>query len=166
MPFGFKNFPAIFQRIISSILKKYNLTEYAHNYIDGILIHSKSFDEHLIHIEKVLKAFQIENIKLKLSKCSFVKREVKYLGHKLSHNQVIPLNDNLESIMRFPTPKTVKNVQQFLGKINFYHKFIPSAAKLLFPLYNLLKKDTKFEWNENCQNAFDQIKEYLCSEPI
>lgn len=166
MPFGFRNSPAIFQRVIYAILKKHNLTEFAHNYIDDILIHSKSFDEHLTHLEKVLKAMQIENIKLKLSKCKFAEKEVKYLGHKISLNKVIPLNDNTASIAKFSAPKTVKQVQQLLGKINFYHKYIPSAAKMLSPLYNLLKKDTQFKWDDSCQKAFDKIKEYLMSEPI
>ena len=80
--------PAIFQRVIYAILKKHNLTEFAHNYIDDILIHSKSFDEHLVHLEKVPKAMQTENIKLKLSKCKFAEKEVKYLGHKISLNKL------------------------------------------------------------------------------
>ena len=166
MPFGFRNSPAIFQRIIFTILKKHNLTEFTLNYIDDILIHSKSFDEHILHIEKVMQAFRIENVKLKLSKCYFSKKEVNYLGHKLSKNKHTPLNDNVIAIKSFPVPKTVKNVREFLGKINYYHKYISNAAKLLSPLYNLLKKNSKFEWNESCQNAFNQVKDYLCKEPI
>ena len=95
MPFGFRNAPAIFQRVVYTILRKYKLEKFAHNYIDDILIHSKSYEEHINHIQLVLKALEQENIKLKLSKCYFAKPEVKYLGHIISHNQIKPTNSNI-----------------------------------------------------------------------
>jgi hypothetical protein len=91
-----------------------------------------------------------ENVKLKLSKCSFAQKSVRYLGHILSENKILPLNDNLKSIKEYPNPKNVKMVQQFLGKVNYYYKFIPNATKLLNPLYKLLSKDNKFLWTEEC----------------
>jgi hypothetical protein len=166
MPFGFRSSPQIFQRIIHTILKKHNLSNFSVNYLDDILIYSKSFDEHISHIENVLKALITENVKLKLSKCSFAQKSVKYLGHIISENKIIPLNDNLKSIKEYPNPKNVKMVQQFLGKVNYYYKFIPNATKLLNPLYKLLSKDTKFLWTDECQKSFDTIKQYLISSPI
>ncbi len=166
LPFGYRNSPMIFQRIIRTVLKKHNLLNFSDNYLDDIMIHSKTFDEHLLHIEKVLKALISENIKLKLSKCSFAQKTVKYLGHIISKNKIKPLNDNLISIKEFPTPKNVKNIQQFLGKVNYYHRFIPNTTKFLNPLYILLQKDNKFLWNDECQKSFDSIKTYLTSAPI
>ncbi|RWS01610.1 Retrotransposable element Tf2 protein type 1-like protein [Dinothrombium tinctorium] len=166
MPFGFRNAPSIFQRIIYSILKKHNLTKFAHNYLDDILIHSKSFKEHIKHIKLVLSALLKENVKLKLSKCDFAKSKVEYLGHIISENRISPLNDNLISIKEFPRPISIKSVQQFLGKVNYYHKFIPNAPKLLAPLYKLLKKNEQFKWCDNCENSFNLIKDYLISSPI
>jgi hypothetical protein len=144
MPFGYRNSPSVFQRIIRNILKKHNLIAFSDNYLDDILIYSKSFKEHLKHIELILKALIEENIKLKLSKCSFSQKIVKYLGHIISKNKLRPLSDNINAIKDFPTPQTVKNIQQFLGKVNYYHKFIPNAPKLLNPLYQLLQKNSKF----------------------
>ncbi len=166
MPFGFRNSPAIFQRIIRNILKKHNLTSFADNYLDDILIHSKKFEEHLICIEKVLKALIAENIKLKLSKCSFSRKQVKYLGHIVSKNTIRPLSDNIKSIQNFPIPSHVKNVQQFLGKVNYYHRFIPNAPKLLNPLYKLIKKGSKFIWTKECNDSFNAIKCFLTSSPV
>ena len=166
MPYGYKNSPSTFQRIIHIILQKHNLNSFAHNYLDDILIHSKTFDEHLYYIEKVFKAFLYENIKLKLSKCNFADSKVKFFGHIISHNKISPLNDNVIAIKDFPTPNSIKSLQQFLGKVNYYHKYIPSAAKLLNPLYNLLKKNVKFIWDEKCENAFQTVKNFLISEPI
>lgn len=166
LPFGFKNASAIFQRIIYNILYKHDLTKFCHNYLDDIMIHSKDFETHIKHVELVLIALQKENIKLKLSKCKFFQTEVCFLGHKISLNSVKPLHDNIKAITDFPIPKTVKQLQEFLGKVNYYHKFIENAPKILAPLYALLKKETKFDWSAACQKSFDAIKHYLTTEPI
>ncbi len=81
MPFYYRSSPQIFQRIIYTILKKHNLTSFSSNYLNDILIYSKNFDEYVSHIEMVLKTLMHENVKLKLSKCSFAQKSVKYLGH-------------------------------------------------------------------------------------
>ena len=165
MPFGFRNSPAIFQRIIYTILRKHKL-DFAHNYLDDILIHSKTLEEHLRHVESFLEAVIAEGIKLKLSKCHLAKTEVTYLGHRLMPGKIKPLIDNTQSIREFPIPNSVKKLQSFLGKINYYRKFIPNAAKFLRPLYDLLLKDKKFIWTDECQNTFENAKSLLCSEPI
>ena len=94
------------------------------------------------------------------------KKKVKYLGHVLEGNTVKPMNDNLIAIRDFPIPKNKKNIRQLLGKINFYHKYIKDAVKILEPFHNLLRKNIEFEWSDQCQKSFDKIKEYLTSEPI
>ena len=116
MPFGFRNSPAIFQRIIYNILQKHNLTNFTKNYLNDILIYSKTKQEHLKHLELVFEAFKQENIKLKLSKCQFLRASVEYLGFRLEENKISPLHDNTASIKNFPTPTNIKNIQQFLGK--------------------------------------------------
>lgn len=166
LPFGLKTSPAIFQRILSNILRKYKLTDFAVNYIDDILIFSKSFSEHITHLTKILEAIMKEGFRLKLTKCTFAENSVKYLGHIIQNNTVRPVKDNLRSIRDFPVPKTQKNIRQFLGKINFYHEYIPKSAVILEPLHNLLRKGQGFIWSEECQKSFDKIKDLLCSEPI
>ena len=166
LPFGFKNSPQIFQRIIQNILKKHNLFRFARNYLDDILIFTRSYQEHLVHIELVLKAFIKENIKLKLSKCQFAQSSVKYLGHNIAKNKYSPINDNLISLKNIPKPKCLKDLEKFLGKVCYYYKFIPNAFKILKPLYDLKKKDVKFIWCSKCDNAFETIIKYLCSVPV
>lgn len=166
MPFGLKTSPAIFQRILSGIIRRHNLTEFCSNYIDDILIFSKSFDEHLFHIERLIKAIISEGFKLKFIKCNFAQHSVRYLGHVISKNTVRPLSDNLVAIGKFPTPTTRKNIRQFLGKINFYHKYIPNAARILDVFHNLLRKDVPFIWTPLCQTTLEKIKSYLTSSPI
>jgi len=104
LPFGLKTSPAIFQRILSNIIRRNNLNTFCINYIDDILIFSKSFEEHMEHLEKLLKAINKEGFRLKFTKCNFAKNEVKYLGHVISKNTVRPLRDNLKSIKEFPIP--------------------------------------------------------------
>lgn len=166
LPFGLKTSPAIFQRILSNILRNNNLKDFTENYIDDILIFSQSFEEHIDHIEKVLKAIIKEGFRLKFKKCTFAATSVKYLGHIIGNNTVKPLRDNIISIRNFPTPKTQKNIRQFLGKINFYHEYIPNSSILLDPLHRLLRKDTKFIWSEECEKSFSNIKNILCSQPV
>jgi len=118
LPFGLKTAPTIFQRILSNIIRKYKLSDFAVNYINDILIFSKSFDEHILHLSKLLEAILTEGFKLKFAKCNFAESSVKYLGHIIENNSIRPLKDYLIAVKNFPVPETRKNVRQFLGKIN------------------------------------------------
>jgi hypothetical protein len=166
MPFGLKNAPAIFQRILSGIIRRNNLSEFSINYLDDILIFSRTFEEHMKHLELLVEAIIREGFRLKFVKCNFATNSVHYLGHIISKNSIRPLNDNLISIKNFPVPQNRKNVRQFLGKINFYHKFISNAASILDVFHNLLRKNVPFVWTTECQNTFEQIKKYLTSSPV
>lgn len=166
LPYGLKTSPAVFQRTLANIIRRNNLQDFCANYIDDILIFSKNFEEHLEHLKKVIQVIKQEGFLLKLSKCEFAKDSVKYLGHIIGNNIIKPHQDNLISIKEFPKPKNRKNVRQFLGKINFYHKYIPNSVKLLEPLHSLLKINTQFQWTEKHDETFKEIKEYLCKAPI
>lgn len=166
LPFGYRNAAPIFQRILSNIIKRRGLSKFCINFMDDIIIFSKTFKEHLIHIEKFLEAVQEEGFKLKLVKCKFAQKSVKYLGHVISKNQVKPLQDNLIAIKEFGAPKNKMQVRQFLGKVNYFHKYIENCAMKLEPLHNLLRKGVDFVWSTECENSFNDIKNELCSEPI
>lgn len=165
LPFGLKTSSGIFQRILRNCLKKNGLDDFCVNYIDDILVFSKTFDEHLEHLGQLLDAVYQEGFKLSLSKCNFAKNKVKYLGHIIENNATRPIFDNVKPLRDFPTPKNQKNVRQFLGKVNFYHSYIQNSATILAPLHNLLKKNTPFNWNDSCEKSFRKIIEILCSEP-
>lgn len=166
LPFGLKISPAVFQRVLANTIRRCGLQNFCVNYIDDILIFSTNFDDHLSHIRKVMSAVNQEGFRLKLSKCEFAQNSVKYLGHILGNNTVRPHHDNLRSIKDFPTPQSKKNIRQFLGKINFYHKYIPDSTRLLEPLHNLLRDNTPFRWTDVQNRAFEEIKDYLCKSPV
>lgn len=166
LPFGLKTSPAIFQRILSNIIRKHELSNFAVNYIDDILVFSQTFEEHIAQLTKLLEAIMKEGFRLKLSKCTFALDTVQYLGHIIGHNSITPIKDNLIAIKDFPVPKNQKNVRQFLGKINFYNEYVPKISLILDPLHNLLRKNQKFIWSEKCQEAFEYMKKFLSSQPV
>lgn len=115
LPFGLKISPAIFQRILSNLIRKNNLDQFCINYIDDILVFSESFDEHLEHIEMVIKTILENGLKLELSKCNFARNSVKYLGHTIERNGVRPTKDNL-AIRDFARPTTKKECETAFEK--------------------------------------------------
>lgn len=151
---------------MSSIIRENNLDRFAVNYIDDILIYSKNYKDHIKHIELILKALHEQGFKLNRSKCIFAQCKIKYLGHEIGKNCVKSLNDNVIAIRNFPTPRTKKHIRQFLGKINFYQEYIPRSTIILEPFYNLLRKNIEFKWTKICQDNFEKIKDYLCSDPV
>ena len=165
LPFGLKTSPAIFQRILRNCLKRNGLDDFSVNYIDDILVFSKTFEEHLVHLEKLLDAVSKEGFRLSMAKCNFAKNRVKYLGHIIENNFTRPIYDNIKPVQDFPTPTNQTQVRQFLGKVNFYHSYIPNSASVLAPLHELLRKNVKFNWSDRCEKSFAFIKKCLTSEP-
>lgn len=166
LPFGLKNAPATFQRILSNIIRRNGLDEFCINYIDDILIFSQTWEDHLNHIDKFLQVTNAEGFKLKLVKCLFAAKSVKYLGHTISKNRVSPAQGNLVSIQNLQRPSDKTGVRSVLGSINFYLRYIENSSQKLEPLHRLLRKDVKFEWSDDCEKAFNMIKDYLCTAPI
>lgn len=166
LPFGLKNAPATFQRILSNIIRRNNLDDFAINYIDDVLIFSRTWEDHLSHIEKFLHAIYEEGFKLKFAKCLFAAKAVKYLGHTISKNTISPAQGNLVSIQNLQRPSDKSGVRSILGSINFFLRYIENSTQKLEPLHRLLRKDIKFEWSDDCEETFCLIKNYLCSKPI
>lgn len=148
------------------IIRKHKLGKFTVCYIDDILLFSGFFADHVRHLRQLFQAIKSEGLRLKFSKYTFAANSVKYLSHIIQNNSVRPLKDNLISIKNFPTPKTQKNVRQFLGKINFHHKYVPKIAIKLEPLHNPLRKGQTFNWTKACQESFDEMKQILCSQPV
>ena len=130
------------------------------------MVFSRTLEEHLRHIELVIKVPSREMFKLKFNKCKFAQLSVNYLGHTISHDCVKPLIDRVEAIQKFPRPTTTTAVRQFLGKLNYYHRYIEDCARKLAPLHRLLRTHSKFEWTEECDQVFNEMKTYLTREPI
>ena len=165
MSFGLKNAPRQFQRMMNKLLKEW-LYKFVNVYIDDIIIYSKTFEEHMKHVEMVLKRIQEANLMIKLKKCKWFEEETEYLGHKIGRGGIRPNPDNIEKIKNMKIPTNVKEVRAVLGLCSYYRKFIAGFSKIAKPLNELLKKDIKFEWTQKQQDAFEELKTKLISKPI
>ena len=165
MPFGLKNAPATFQRIIQKVLGEL-LYNGAINYLDDIIIYSETFEEHIQLLDKIFNKLKEYGIKLKQKKCSFAQTEVQYLGHIVSHNQVRPSLEKIAAINDFPVPNSVRSVKSFLGLAGYFRRFVKDFSRIARPLNQLTHKDTPFRWSEDCQQAFAALIKTLTSKPV
>ena len=133
-------------------------------YLDDILIASSSEQEHLQDIHAVCTRLQEFGLVIKLEKCLFGEKSLNFLGHQISQFGSIPLPDKVKTIEDFPKPSTVKGLQEYLGMINFYHRFLPHAALTLQPFYGALKKSQPrqvLKWTTDMDTAFVTSKTAL-----
>ena len=122
MPFGLRNAPATFQRIMDKLLKSHS--RFTQAYLDDVIVFSDTFEEHLQHVQTVMDALNEEGFLLRLSKCFFTMPEVEYLGHYVGRNGIRMNEKKLMEIRKYLVPKTVKEVQSFIGLTGYYRKFI------------------------------------------
>jgi len=123
-------------------------------------------ESHLEHLSKVFAILQENNLKINLEKCDFFKNEVTILGHRLSVNGLSSIPEKVKIIANWTPPKTITQLKSFLSAVGYYRKFIKNFSMISKPLYNLLKKDVPFVWNNNCTIAFESLKEKLITAPI
>ena len=135
-------------------------------YLDDIIIFSNDEEEHLEHLRIIFQHLKEAGLKLKRSKCDFIKRHIQYLGHLISQDGIQPLPEKLESIRDMPAPRNPKEIKQFLGLAGYYRKFVPRFSDLSRPLTWLTHKDVLFEWTKECQAVFQMLKDALCEHPI
>ena len=120
----------------------------------------------LTRVQKIFRTLEESGIKLNLSKCTFGEAEVKFLGHLVSIEGCKPDPKNVEAIKQMQSPSTVKGARRYLRMCSFYRKHIQNFAKLAAPLNNLTKKNTKFNWTEECQHSFTTLKQILSDAPV
>ena len=165
MPFGLCNAPAMFQRLMDLLLAGL-LWEACLVYIDDVIIMGNDFQSHLCNISAVLSRLQDGGLKIKPSKCHFFKKEVHFLGHVVSNHGISTDKSKTEKIAHWPTPTTQQQLQQFLGLASYYRRFIRDFACISRPLHRLTEKNAPFRWTEECDNAFNWLKQLLISAPI
>ena len=181
MPFGLCNAPATFQRLMELCMGDMNLRECL-VYLDDVIIFSTTFEEHIDRLQAVFTRLLDYNLKLKATKCEFMKSEVTYLGHIVSRDGIRTDPEKTAAIENWPEPKTVKDVRAFLGFTGYYRRFIKNYARIARPLNDLLvghstaknnraskrprAKKTPFVWTDAQQMAFKTLKEKLTNPPV
>lgn len=165
LPFGLMNAPVSFQMVMTQVLR--GLTwKFALVYVDDIIIFSPDFDTHLKHLSAVFDRLRGANLKLKPQKCHFAAKEVTYLGHVISKNGIQVNPAKTAVIQTFPVPKDQSEVRAFLGICNYYRRFVNGYANIAAPLNRLLQRDVQFVWTNDCDLAFQMLKQALISPPI
>jgi hypothetical protein len=166
MPFGLTNAPATFQRFMESVLRPH-LLKYCMVYIDDIIIYSKTAEEHLKHIEAVLKTLAKERVCIKLEKCQFFQVMLHFLGHIVSGNGIAPDPKKIKALNDWPVPKSLKELQSFVGLGNYYRRHVQMFADAIAPLTSITDKEPfESQWNAECDAAFMKAKEYLTSAEV
>ena len=180
MPFGLCNAPASFQRMMELCMGDRYLDSCL-VFLDDVIVFSKSFDEHLTRLDNVLKKLHEAGLKLKPSKCQFMKTSVKYLGHVISKDGIKTDGDKIECLKNWPAPTNVDQVRSFLGFAGYYRRFVKGYSRIVKPMTDLLagaelkkKKSGKrklvnkqqWRWKEDEENSFKEIIKKLCEAPV
>jgi len=165
MPFGLANAPSVFQRSMDKILKEVK-NKFALIYMDDILIPARTVDEGLERLEKVLKLINESGLTLKLSKCKFFCKNIDFLGFEISEDGIRPGALKTNAVSKFPIPKNVHEIRQFIGLASFYRRFVENFSTIARPLTNLLKNTSEWRWTNEQTEAFNQLKEKLCERPV
>ena len=165
LPFGLSGAPTTYQRVmnvvLSSVLGKHTLA-----YLDDVLVYSKTFEDHLVHLDETLTLLNNAGMKLNMEKCEIAKHKIRFLGFQVSAEGVVPDPEKVTSIQQMPAPANPKEVRRFLGATGFFRRHIPRYADVAAPLTRLTRKDVSFVWTSTEEAAFQTLKELLTSAPV
>ena len=163
MPFGMKNSPATFQRLVNSLIS--NLAG-CKAYIDDAIIFSEEWERHLQTIRNFFDRLSEAKLTVNLTKSEFCHANLTFLGHLVGQGLVKPVEAKVEAISDFPVPYGKRQLMRFLGMAGYYRKFCNNFSVIAEPLTNLLGKRVKFIWTDNCQKSFEKLKAILKSAPV
>ena len=160
MPFGLKNSAQAFQRLMDSV---FGNIPFVFVYLDDVLIASKDRRQHFEHLREVFALLEENGLAVNLKKCELGVDKLDFLGHHVTPEGILPMQDRVGPILDFPTPTRKDELQRFLGMMNYYNRFLPGGAGVLIPLHHAVgnkAKDKKavISWTTECQVAFDESK--------
>ena len=165
MPFGLTNAPAYFMSMMNKVFMEF-LDKFVVVFIDDILIYSKNEEEHKEHLRLVLEKLREHQLYAKFSKCEFWLKEVGFLGHVISGEGIAVDPSKVEAVTEWKAPTSVGEISSFLGLAGYYWRFIENFSKIAKPMTELLKKDTKFVWTDECEASFQELKKRLVTAPV
>lgn len=166
MPFGLRNAPATFQRLINNILREF-IGKICLVYLDDILVFSTSIEEHMESLSKVLKCLENANLKIQPDKCLFLSRETEFLGHIITPGGIKTNPKKIEAIDAIRLPTTQKQIKSFLGITGYYRRFIKDYSKVAYHLIKYLKKNARLNTRDpEYVKAFQKLKILLKNDPI
>ena len=165
MPFGLTNAPAAWQRFINEVLADL-IDVNVIIYLDDILIYSDDAESHTEHVREVLRRLRKHKLFANAQKCEWDVDTVEYLGYIISPDGLTMATEKVKTILDWPTPRKVKDIQSFLGFANFYRRFIYNYSDIVLPLNRLTRKGVEWNWTNDCQELFDALKHVFTNAPI
>lgn len=177
MPFGLCNAPSTFQRLMQQMFGDQQCQSLL-LYLDDIIVFSSTVTQHLQRLEVVLGRLQKEGLKVKLQKCAFFQKEVRYLGHIISSQGVSTDTSKIEAVAKWQRPRHVSELRSFLRFASYYRQFVEGFAKLAGPLHKLVAelagtrskrgsgRDLCAAWTSQCEQSFEALKAKLVSAPV
>ncbi|MBW0583168.1 hypothetical protein O181_122883 [Austropuccinia psidii MF-1] len=166
MPFGIKNAPAHFQRMMDTIFQEEILEGWMVVYIDDIIIYSETWEDQVQYIDRVLSKCTPINLKTSLKKCNFGQQELLALGNKVSGLSLTIDQNKVAAVLQKPVPKSIKEMQYFLGFASYYRSHIKNFAHITSSLYKLCSKDVVFEITKERRDAYERIKYEFTNAPM
>lgn len=165
MPFGLRNGPSIFQRITQGILSPY-LWIFCLVYIDDIVVYSKSYEDHIGHLDKVLTLIENSGLTLSPTKCHLFYGSVLLLGHKVSRLGLSTHLEKVRAVLDLAKPTKLAELQTFLGMAVYFSAFIPYYADICSPFFALLRKGARWRWDTELESAWKNLKLALQEAPV
>ncbi|RVW70601.1 Transposon Ty3-G Gag-Pol polyprotein [Vitis vinifera] len=165
MPFGLTNAPAAFMDMMNRIYRPY-LDHFVVVFVDDILIYSKSREEHGHHLHMALQKLRENQLYAKLEKCDFWLQEIQFLGHMVSQEGISVDPTKVEAVTKWERPKNVFEVRSFLGLAGYYRRFVENFSRIACPMTRLTRKGVNFDWNDRCEESFQELKRRLTTAPV
>ena len=165
MPFGLKNAGATYQRLVNRMLFK-QLGKTMEVYIDDMLVKSLQAKDHVSHLEECFAQLNSHNMKLNPTKCRFAVASGEFLGYLVTFRGIEANPKQINALIEMASPKNKREVQRLTGRVAALNRFISRSTDKCLPFYDVLRGNKKFEWSEECENTFQQLKRYLASPPV
>lgn len=162
---GLRNSPATFCAVINKVLSRLLWQKGLYAFVDDVLTATPSWNSHMEILQLMFNRFRDQNIKLKLEKAFFGRRNIKYVGHIISAEGIKPDKEKVDAILKMMAPRNVKEMQVFLGMVNYYSKFIRSFTTIARPQQRLVTQE-KYVWSKECEIAFNEVKKKLASAEL
>ena len=156
MFFELTNSPATLQAMINDLLRDLVVEKKVAVFIDDVMVATETEEEHDEIVEEVLRRLEENNLFVKPEKCVWKVREVGFLGMIIGKDRVRMEKKKVQGVIEWPVPRSVKDVQKFLGLANYYRQFVKDFAKIAKPLHEMTRKETKWNWGERQQKAFEE----------
>ena len=166
VPFGLCNSPAVFQRFVNSVFQDLIRKDIVLPYMDDLIIPAKDEKSAIQRLQEVFQKASEYGLTINMKKCQFIKRSVEFLGHRIEDGKLYPSEFKTKAVKNFPDPKTIKQVQSFLGLTGYFRKFIEGYSIIAKPLSDLLKGDRRFQYTPAEKDAFEQLKTSLMEKPV